>query len=96
MNGGTIYRVSGIVTAEDGTFYHPLFFGDFFGVCRVRDAIRDGARDRDETCAVLVDRLEPGGFVFVGFDSDVPEVWPGDVRPGGRSFDDVPYYRGAL
>ena len=83
MNAGGIYRVAGVVTAEDGTSYRPLFFGDFFAACRVRDAIRDGARDRDESCSVLVDRLESGGFRFVGFWSDVPEVWPGDVRPVG-------------
>ncbi len=83
----SLYRVSGIVTAEDGTFYHPLFFGDFFGGGRVRDAIRDGSADREETCSVLVDRLESGGFVFVGFHSDVPGVWPGDVRPGHNNWE---------
>lgn len=87
MNGATIiYRVAGTVTAEDGTSYHPLFFGDFFAACRVKDAIWDGARDRDESCSVLVDRLEESGeFAFVGFWSDVPGVWPGDVRPWGVS-----------
>jgi len=34
-----LYRVSGWVEAPDGTTYRPLYFGDWWSACRVRDAI---------------------------------------------------------
>ena len=44
----SLYRVSGVVQAADGTTYRPLFYGDFYGACRVRDAIIEGANHRGE------------------------------------------------
>ncbi len=52
----SLYRVSGVVTADDGTSYEPLFFGDWFAAVRVRDAIVDGAKERDERVEVVMTR----------------------------------------
>lgn len=62
----SLYRVTGTVTADDGTSYDPLFFGDWWGCCRVRDAILSGARERGEAVRVAVDREGNKGWVRVG------------------------------
>ena len=49
-----LWRVSGIVTAPDGTSYRPLFFGDLATCQAVRDAVEAGAVERGE-----------GGFVEI-------------------------------
>ncbi len=54
----SLYRVSGLVEASDGTTHRPLFYGDFYAACRVREAIADGAYDRGEAFEVNVLRSD--------------------------------------
>lgn len=51
-----MYRVTGLVTAADGSEYVPLYWGDFFGMKRVVWAIKDGCKDRGDKATIIVDR----------------------------------------
>ena len=57
----SLYRVSGVVEASDGTSYQPEFYGDFYSACRVRDAVAEGAHDRGEAFEVNVTRTTGRG-----------------------------------
>ena len=54
----SLYQVTGVVEAPDGTTYRPLFFGDFYAACRVSSAIVRGAVDRGESYQVEVTRAD--------------------------------------
>ena len=54
----SLYQVSGVVEAPDGTTYRPLFYGDFYAACRVSSAIVRGAVDRGEGYQVEVTRAD--------------------------------------
>jgi hypothetical protein len=49
-----LYRVSGVVTAADGTFYWPLFVGDYPRASAVFSAVCEGARDRGDGWEVRI------------------------------------------
>ena len=68
----SLYRVSGVVEAPDGTTYRPLFYGDFYAAMRVRDAIRDGAKDRGEALQVSV--VGPGGVIHSAIHEELEEA----------------------
>ena len=70
----SVYRVSGVVEAADGTTYRPLFYGDFYAACRVRDAIADGAYDRGEAFEVNVSRSDGRSISTVSGSSRRVEV----------------------
>ena len=63
----TLYRVTSLVEAPDGTSYQPVFYGSFWQACRVRDAIRDGARERGEGYELTVERETVDGWQKVGW-----------------------------
>ena len=56
-----LWRVSGVVTAPDGTSYRPLFFGDMSTCQAVRDAVEGGAVDRGEGGYVEIRAVDVAG-----------------------------------
>lgn len=51
-----MYRLTGLISAPDGSEYSPLYWGDFFGVKRVEHAITAGCEARDEAATIIIDR----------------------------------------
>jgi hypothetical protein len=51
----TLYRVTGTVTAPDGTQYTPMFWGSWHTAGRVMDAITQGAQERSESVLARID-----------------------------------------
>ena len=60
-----IYRLSGEATGSDGAKWFPEYWGDFFGVCRVRDSIANGCVKRGEMFSLTTDRYSSLGGDFV-------------------------------
>lgn len=65
----SLYRVSGVVEAPDGTTYRPLFYGDYYAACRVSDAVTDGAHDRGEGYELATHRETGEGWKYIGIRS---------------------------
>lgn len=86
----SLYRVSGVVEAYDGTSYAPLFFGDAERARRVFGAVCEGAYERGDGYSVLLS-VEDSRPVFRGSGGWRVVSWfSGPVR--ARPAADVPAF----